>query len=256
MMRPRVAAPARSTALKPVDVAFLGEHEVKAARGSKEPSRFVQVLCWSRTPVAWPALAQAWESIKAYREDSSPYTKIHKAPVAAPSWVQTTVPQLAAPFINNPAEESTLAAWIARAHIALVAAIVEPGAKDGDGVMYRTSLLGCLSAYQTFLKFPAYDPCQVIVTAARTTERAALLAAAFPEALDRLRGERSLTHLQLRLCAPDENPLPLALATLASAAVVRYLQSPTANNPIYEAIRSKFVAVPRPITALEGGKRR
>lgn len=255
-MRHRHAAPAQPAVLKPADVAFLGEHEVKTARGSKEPSRFVQVLCWSRTPMAWPALTQTWEAIKSYREDSSPFTKIHKAPIAAPSWVQTTVPQLGAPFINNPAEESTLAAWIARAHIALVVAIVEVGTKDGDGVAYRTSLLDCLSAYQTFLKFPAYDPCRVIAAGARTPERTALLTQAFPEALERLRGERALTHLQLRLCAPNENPLPLALATLASAAVVRYLQSPTASNPIYEAIRSKFVAVPRPIAVLEGGKRR
>lgn len=245
------------TELKPADVAFLGEYEsIISPRSFSEKPLFVQVLCWSRTSQGWAALTKSWDSMRAYRDDTTSVVRVVKGPEPPPSWVYTVVPKLGAPFRDNPAEESTLAAWISRAQISFTIAVIDKEPKDSEGLLYRASVLDCLNGYQAFLKSPGYEPCRLIVTGEHPQKRHMRLMEAFKEARARLDNVASLETQLLRPCGIGETPLPLELANLASVAIVRYLNAPTASNPIYDAVRAKIEQVPRRITMIEGAKRR
>lgn len=219
---------------------------------------FVQALCWARTPQAWSALAQSWTSMKAYRDENANGYKIHKGHPVPASWVLASVPSLGAPFRDNPAEESTLAAWISRAQVSFALAIVPKAAKaakDSEGACYRESVLECLSGYREFFKQPGYEACRLVLAAAPAGQRGELLTAAFKAAQERLRSPGAPAPMRVQFCAPGEEPLPLELASLASAATLRHLLAPGVGNPIFDAVRSKLVRVPRAITTIEDRRR-
>jgi hypothetical protein len=235
--------------LHPNQVAFLGECE---------SSLTVHALAWARTPNAWAALAQSWTSMKAYRDDSTITFKHAKGAQASPSWVFATAPLLGAPFRDNPAEESTLAAWIARAQLSISLALTHDNpksAKDAAGPAFRDSILECLGGYVEFLKLPGTEPCRVVLAAAHRAERSALLLAAFKDAQQRLQSV-FLPTMKLQFCGLGEDPLPLALANLVSAAVLRYVDDPTVGNPIFHAVRPKLIRVPADIVAVKHSRRR
>ena len=250
----RVISPA---ALKPAEIAFLGEFESEtAARPVDEKSLFIQVLCWSRTANGWFALNESWDSMKAYRDGTTPFVRPAKSPPPPPSWVLAVAPKLGAPFRDNPAEESTLAAWISRAQISFSIAIIEKSKADSEGTYYRAALLESLGSYQAFLESPAYEPSRLIMTAEHSQLRHTRLVEAFKEARVRLQAETIFEAMQLQPCNLGKYPLPLELANLASAAVLRYLKSPSVSNPIYDAIRLKMAHVPGRIAMIEGSRRR
>ncbi len=247
----------RLAELKPAEVAFLGEFESEATiRSVADKSLYVQVLCWSRTAQGWAALNESWDSMKAYRDESTPFARPAKGPPSPPSWVFAAVPKLGAPFRDNPAEESTLAAWISRAQISFAMAIIDKSKKDSEDTYYRAAVLDCLGGYQAFLESPAYESCRLIMTAEHPQQRHTRLMEAFKEARIRLQAETTFETLQIQSCDIGKYPLPLELANLASAAVARYLNSPSISNPIYDAIRLKLVQVPRRIVVTEASKRR
>lgn len=253
--RPRRAI--QAVALKPAEVAFLGEYESKAGtRSVDEKSLFVQVLCWSRTAQGWTALNESWDSMRAYRDESTPFVRSGKSAPVPPSWVYEVTPKLGGPFRENPAEESTLAAWISRAQISFAMAIVDMDGKDSEGAFYRAALLESLGSYQAFLESPAYAPCRLIVAAEHPQQRQARRMEAFRDARVRLENQTLFETMQLQTCSPGKFPLPLELANLCSAAIARYLQSPSTSNPIYDAIRLKLASVPARIAVLESSRRR
>ena len=243
--------------MKPAEVAFLGEYESKTeARTVDEKPLFVQVLCWSRTTQGWAALNESWESMRAYRDESTPFAKSGKSAPIPPSWVYGVTPKLGGPFRENPAEESTLAAWISRAQISFAMAIVDKSNKDAEGAFYRAALLESLGSYQAFLESPAYEPCRLIIAAEHPRQRQAQLMEAFRDARVRLQNQTLFETMQLESCSPERFPLPLELANLSSAAIARYLHSPSTSNPIYDAIRLKLASVPARIAVLESSRRR
>lgn len=253
--RPRRAI--QAVTLKPAEVAFLGEYESEAeTRSVDEKSLFVQVLCWSRTAQGWSALNESWDAMRAYRDETTLFARSGKTAPVPPSWVYEVTPKLGGPFRENPAEESTLAAWISRAQISFAIAIVDKSCKDSEGAFYRAALLESLGSYQAFLESPAYAPCRLIMAAEHPQQRQSRLVEAFRDARLRLQNQTLFETMQLQSCSAGKFPLPLELANLSSAAIVRYLNSPSASNPIYDAIRLKLASVPTRITVLESSRRR
>ena len=146
-----------ASVMQPAQIAFLGECE----SGAHDPlsdagAVLVQVLCWSCTPVAWQVLLQSWESMKAYRDELLPRARMSPPVAPAPeTWIHAAAPSLGRPFRATPAEESTLAALIARAQIAFSVSIVDkspPRAGRQVGSPYRTAVPDCLTGYLAYLK--------------------------------------------------------------------------------------------------------
>jgi hypothetical protein len=243
-----------------MDVAFLGECIVRdTSRRSTSPPLYVQALCWSRTAQGWAALAQSWDSIRAGREQSTSSLKLSRSMPTPASWVHAAVPMLGVHFRDSTAEESTLAAWLTRAQVSFAVAITGDDAtmaKVADALPYRAAVGECLDGYQDFLKTPGYSPVRLVMAAAQPPSREAGLAEAFREVRARTGVASALDGMQFRTCTAGAEPLPLALANLASAAILRFVTQPATANPIHDAVRAKLVAVPRRIAALEVRNRR
>ena len=236
--------------LLPEQIAFLGECESSSSgRPASDGCYFVHALCWSRTAKAWAALLQSWASMKAYRDEYSATFKHAKGHPVASSWIATAVPSLGAIFRDNPAEESTLAAWISRAQVSIALSVIHcPSRVTNPGVPpHPAAVLECMSGYLDFLKMPGYTPIRVVCAAAGPPDRSAELVSAFKHARERLRPSTSLSPIDVEICEPGEDPLPLAMTNLIGAAVLRYLDDPTVGNPIFHAIRPKLIRVPAEI---------
>lgn len=230
-------------ALKPDQIAFLGEHA--AHHKGTSAKAFVQVLCWPTMPDAWPLLTRTCATLVALRSEMFSTGTV---PVAR-SWVHSVAPQLSLPFSRDAgAEESTLATLIARLPARFIAAVVEPdGAKivASDLSTYRLSLSGCLSAYNAFLNAAQERARRVIIARLHKGAQDQNLLEAYKEVRGRLDDRSSgIKDVDLRLWSESAIPLPLEIADLAAAAISRYLQEPKQANPIFDAVRSKLVNPP------------
>ena len=241
-----------SAFLSPSQIAFLGECESAAPDNLSETGAlFVQILCWSCTPTAWQVLLHSWESMQAYCNDVVPGAT-QSSPVESPpdAWIHAVAPRLGRPFHEAAAKESTLAALIARAEIAFAVSIIDkspPRAGRQGKSLYRIAVPEFLTGYLRFLTSCGYQPCQMVIAGAHDVIGRDGLRSAFKLDRRRFQGPRCTEPLQLRFCPPGEEPLPLELANLASAAVVRHLTAPKLANPIFEEVRSKLAKVPRRI---------
>jgi hypothetical protein len=241
---------AATAALKPEQIAFLGEHA--AHHKASSAKAFVQVLCWPTVPDAWTRLTSSCTALVALRAEMFSTGAV---PVAR-SWVHDVAPQLSLPFSRDAsAEESTLATLITRLPARFIAAIVEPDREKSmasDLVLYRRSLSGCLLAYEAFLKDAHEHARGVLIAASRKDNQGKNLLEAFKEARDRL-DDASLAKIELRFWSEHVLPLPLEIANLTAAAISRYLEAPGQANPIFDAVASKLV---NPPSCLESRKRR
>lgn len=246
-------APARTaaTALRPEQIAFLGEHA--AHHKATLAKAFVQVLFWPTLPDAWSRLTSSCTALVALRTEMF---STGATPVAR-SWVQDVAPQLSLPFSRDAsAEESTLATLITRLPVRFIAAVVEPDREKSvapEPALYRRSLSGCLSAYEMFLKDARERARGVLIAAPREKDQGKNLLEAFKDTRDRLGDSSSLADFELRLWSEPRLPLPLEIANLAAAAISRYLEVPSHANPIFDAVASKLV---NPHSSLESRKRR
>lgn len=252
--------PTTSSQLQPSQVAFFGECEASAGPRSASTSPLtVHALCWARTATAWSALAQSWTSMKAYRDEITPSFKHSKGHHIPLSWVLEAVPLLGAPFRDNPAEESTLAAWISRAQMSIAVAVLPEGpklTKDNVGQHFRASFLECMSSYAEYLRSPGSRPCRIVLAAAHAPDRCTWLSAAFKAAHERQPVSFPPEPMDLQFCEPGEEPLPLSLTTLISAAVLRYVDDPAVGNPIFHALRPKLIRVPPAIASPRSARHR
>jgi hypothetical protein len=262
--RPRASSkpPAPASGIQPGQIAFLGQSQIPAtATPASDRDFFIQALCWPLTSNAWGALTTSWATIKSLRDGSGSLLTINKRPPSPPSWIHAAVPNLGAPFRDNPAEESTLAAWISRAQVSISLAVIPANQlKAKESAPYLVSVSECLSGYLDFLKFPGYEPCQLVVAGPLPAADQQQLTSALIEVQKRL-GDSSpsrqrLATLRLRSCAEGEVLLPVDFANLVSAAVARFVNAPGVPNPVFDAIRPKLIHVPRRIAALEGHRRR
>ncbi|MES2312873.1 MAG: hypothetical protein V4566_11295 [Pseudomonadota bacterium] len=245
------SATAAATALKPEQIAFLGEHA--AHHKATSAKAFVQVLFWPTLPDAWSRLTSSCTALVALRKEMF---STGAAPVAR-SWVHDVAPQLNLPFSRDAsAEESTLATLITRLPARFIAAVVEPDREKSmasDVVLYRRSLSGCLSAYEAFLKDAHERARGVLIAASRKEDQGKNLLDAFKDTRGRLDDDSRLANFELRLWSEHVLPLPLEIANLAAAAISRYLEAPSQANPIFDAVASKLV---NPPSCLEPRKRR
>jgi hypothetical protein len=244
-------ATAAATALKPDQIAFLGEHA--AHHKATSAKAFVQVLFWPTLPDAWSRLTSSCAALVALRKETFSTGAV---PVAR-SWVQDVAPQLSLPFSRDAsAEESTLATLITRLPARFIAVVVEPDREKSmasDPVLYRRSLSGCLSNYEAFLKDARERARGVLIAASRKGDQGKHLLDAFKDTRDRLDDDSRLADFELRLWAEHMLPLPLEIANLAAAAISRYLEAPGQANPIFDAVASKLVSPP---SSLESRRRR
>jgi|GEM_PF-895311 len=248
--KPLTPATATAAALKPEQIAFLGEH---AAHGKATSAKaFVQVLFWPTLPDAWSRLTSSCMALVALRKEMF---STGAAPVAR-SWVHDVAPQLNLPFSRDAsAEESTLATLITRLPVRFIAAVVEPDREKSMAsnlVLYRRSLSGCLSAYEAFLK-DSHERARGVLIASRKEDQGKNLLDAFKDTRGRLDDDSRLANFELWLWSEHVLPLPLEIANLAAAAISRYLEAPRQANPIFDAVASKLV---NPPSCLEPRKRR
>jgi hypothetical protein len=249
----KTLAPATATAaaLKPEQIAFLGEHA--AHHKATSAKAFVQVLFWPTLPDAWSRLTSSCTALVALRTEMF---STGAAPVAR-SWVQDVAPQLSLPFSRDAsAEESTLATLITRLPVRFIAAVVEPDREKSvvpEPALYRRSLSGCLSAYEVFLKDARERARGILIAASRKGDQGKNLLEAFKDTRSRLDDDSRLANFELRLWSEQVLPLPLEIANLAAAAISRYLEASSQANPIFDAVASKLV---NPPSSLESRKRR
>jgi len=247
--------------IQPGRIAFLGQGRIHAGSApASDQACFIQVLCWPLASHAWAALTSSWATIKSLRDGSSSHLTINKRPPPPPSWVHEAVPNLGAPFRDNPAEESTLAAWVSRAQVSLSLSVVAEDQRRGKASSpYPASLGECLSGYVDFLEFPGHEPCQLVVAGPLPAIETQQLTSALIEVQKRLGDTptmQRLAKLPLRTCGDGEVPLPVDFANLVAAAVARFVDAPGVPNPVFDAIRPKLAHVPRRVAALEGHRRR
>ena len=252
----RSAAP-KAPPLAPQHLAFVGDSE-GAQSGAPQPDDAVRVqaLCWATIPTAWAFLTQTWDAMTAHRVPNSAPIKARGLP-CQPDWVAETVPKLSAPFSDVTATESTLAALIARAPIELALSIGEipSGTPLGLSRGMREVAIACLNDYLENLKTPGRSACRVLLSISRGEQRDRELSSAYRDAWERAEASH-LDRAELRFCDPSDAPVPLDLTNLAAVATARYLSMPEVANPVFEALRSKVVRMPRHLVAPTPRKRR
>lgn len=235
----RSRPPVRTEKPEAACIAFLGSAQASNEAGE---TVFVQSLCWPTVPTAWIDLTQGLHALWAGRGKPSPYVPTVDKPS---SWLRSCAPQLAAPFCGTAAaEESSIAALMARTSMQAAIAIFDsryvrttPGAR-------QQGLTQCLSVYSQFVQAPMRVPCTMLVSRSQT------------EATDkRLRDELELCRvmlpnapwlgaLQLQLWNEALEPLPLELAHVVAASTARHVLSENTSDSLFEAVLTKLAHNP------------
>ncbi|UXI66029.1 hypothetical protein [Tahibacter amnicola] len=223
-------------------MAFAGTAHARAANGEKI---HVQALCWPVIATAWHTLSQAWSAVRAERG-----TPPHSS--SGTSWLKERAPQLAEPFWSTTAEESSVAALVARTPVEIAIVVlrerVSEGGEPGVGpTIAWQALANSLLAYDQVARTPGRQPCTVLVTANPGTRSEQQAMGEYVRARTRLPDATWIRDLQLRFWEEPADPLPLQLANVAAEAVARYLLDEKAVNPVFAAVESKLAHAPFPL---------
>ena len=132
--------------------AFMGSATLSVA----QTHLVVHALCWPTVPTAWRSLAQAWDSVGGWRDETDAPGKS-----GAPSWIAECAAQLGSPFRGTTAEESTIAAILTRTPMSVAISVLD-GA-DTHKSIQRQGFLSCLSSYDTYVKVPGRRACTILV---------------------------------------------------------------------------------------------
>lgn len=236
--RNRVAAPAPASP-NPDRIAFLGAADGESGAG--EPI-VVQALCWPTVPEAWIGLNQAWRTLRIGRGNPSPYT-----PVAAgtSSWIRQCAPQLAEPFQGTAAaEESSVAALLARTPVQIAVSI--HGLGRSSGATSPRTLSNCLVAYDRYLRGPLRRACTMLVCRSQSAETDRLYLKDLDQCRAQMAGATWLRDMQLQAWTDPVEPLPLELAQLAAASVMRHVLADGDRDPVFDAVSTKLTNDPFP----------
>jgi len=229
-------SPLRTPGLGSGQVAFVGEAE--------EQDLFVQILCWPTIPVAWSMLSEAASAMRSVREGLS-----MSNPVEGSSWLQQVAPQLSRPLERElGAAESTLATLIGRLPVRFAVAIVEHEAdalQTSEALTSRALFSGCLTAYDSFLKSSNQAAFRVMVVPNRGDAQNEQRLAVYNELLPHLDGANRLSTIELAFWPEAKLPLPMEVAQLAAAAVLRHLQDPAQTNPLFDVVRDNLASPSR-----------
>lgn len=248
------AKPAPAAApLVPGRIAFAG-----SAKGQKSAhaSVYVQSLCWPIVPSAWASLTQAWEIVRSSRAELGAAS----APNPSTSWIRACAPQLGAPFRDTTAEESSVAALLTRTPMEIAVAIVDARASDDAKAGFQSAqpqaLSNCLATYSKVVRIQKRGPCALVVSRTQGADIDQQFLKEFAHCRTSLSEAEWLNDMQLRFWNQSIEPLPLELAQVIAAAVLRYRLDERAFNPIFEAVLSKMVHNPFPYRSPAKAKRR
>lgn len=215
----------------------------------------VQVLCWPIVPTAWVLLQQALQLVQASRlsvwRDSG-------ADGAARSWVGESAPQLSQPFRDTAAEESSVAALLARTPLQFsvgLATAVEASTPETVAVARRQALTDCLAAYGESLRVPGRSPARrLLVAGDANAELEQDLETALKRARLRLDDSDALRGLRLQRLSETQATLPLEAAGVVARAVAEHLRGGESVHAILDVAVAKLVRVPPELA--RGGKPR
>ncbi|MDE2309166.1 MAG: hypothetical protein KGJ97_12860, partial [Xanthomonadaceae bacterium] len=229
---PKKAAGRTSPLLTP----GLGSGQVAFVGEAVEQDLSVTVLCWPTIPVAWSMLSEAASAMRSVREGLS-----MSGPAEGSSWLQQAAPQLSRPLEREfGAAESTLASLVGRLPVCFAVAIEEHQAdvrQASAALTSRALFSGCLAGYDNFLKSSSQQAFRVMVVPDRGEARNEQHLAVYNELLPHLDGARRLRAIELAFWPEARLPLPMEVAQLAAAAVLRHLQDPAQSNPLFDVIR-------------------
>lgn len=217
-------------------IAFLGSAHASGPHGTL----YAQAMCWPAVPNAWPALVQAWQAVHVLRDE----VRGASATITPGSWIRACAPQLSAPFRDTTAEDSSIAALILRApiHVAVSVVAFEENAPAPDALVERQAFARNLSAYGEFLRGPGRSACATLVcrTGSAGVEKLCREELASHRSLAGV-GAEWLREFELHAWKEPVEPLPLELACVIAAAVVRDSAQGDASHPILDAAMTKLV---------------
>ncbi len=246
----RPAAPAAPAAIAPLPN---GEQTAAAAtvlgRDAQGGQICVQILCWPIVPTAWSLLQQALQLVQASR-----VSVWRDSEAGVRSWVGASAPQLSQPFRDTAAEESSVAALLARTPIQLsvgLTTIAEASTPEALAAARRQSLADCLAAYAESLRVPGRSPCRrLLVAGDEDIEQD--LETALKRARLRLDDGDALRGLRLQRLQETPAPLPLEAATVIARAVAEHLGGGESVRAILDVAVAKLARVPPELA--RGGK--
>lgn len=225
------ASPLTMPGLAPQQVAFVGE--------AAEKNVSVQILCWPTIPVAWSMLSEAAAAMRNVRGGLS-----MSSTVEGSSWLQLVAPQLSRPLERElSAAESTLATLVGRLPVRFAVAIAEHEAdaqQTSAALTYRSLFSGCLTAYDSFLKTANQAAFRVMVAPNHGDAQNDQQLAVYNELLPHLDGAKRLHAIELAFWPEAKPPLPMEVAQLAAAAVIRHLHEPAQTNPLFDVVRTNL----------------
>ncbi|HWT16339.1 MAG TPA: hypothetical protein VN581_11190 [Patescibacteria group bacterium] len=231
--------PIAALPLDPARIAFTGSAQLD------EPAPatvYVQVLCWPIMATAWGSLTQTWRTTRVERGDRKPPTA---AAASVTSWIRACAPQLGAPFRDSTAEDSSIAALLTRTPIE-IAVVIQDSRKRRDPAGTREhpqleALSGCLSHYSDAARARRRNPCAMLLSRARgpAIDRQCLKELEHAKSMNSETG--SLAQMQLHFWDQPKEPLPLELANVIAAAVLKHLLDRDGFNPVFEAVLGKLV---------------
>ena len=235
--RPAVAAAPEK--LDPARIAFMGSAHPSDQDADRD---YVQVWCWPIVTTAWAALTQSWDAVRAGRGEYRPTPSTAALPA---SWIRACAPQLGAPFRDSTAEESSVAALLTRAPIEISVAVVDARKRAqaaGSRLKPQTDALSsCFGHYGRAVRAHKRTPCTVLLTRSQGEAIDTQLQREFVQARAMLPDAGALETMNLHVWRQAVEPLPLELANVIAAAVLRHHLAPNGFNPVFEAALGKLV---------------
>jgi len=225
------------------------------ARNAQGGQINVQVLCWPIVPTAWALLQQALQLVQASRMSVG---RDSGGDGAARSWVGESAPQLSQPFRDTAAEESSVAALLARTPLQFsvgLATAADLSAPEALAVARRQSLTDCLAGYGESLRVPGRSPVRrLLVAGDADAELEQDLDVALKRARLRLDDSDALRGLRVQRLTDTPALLPLEAAGVVARAVAEHLRGGESVHAILDVAVAKLMRVP-PELARDGKPR-
>jgi len=203
------------------------------------PAVWVRALCWPIVPNAWWLLQQSWSNVCASRQS------VGREPhVGTPSlsWVGQSAPQLAAPFRETQAEESSVAALLARTPIQISIGVCTASADTAAA--QRETWAECLGAYAEHLRLPGRSACTVVVSRGADADQDRGAIEALARARVRMPESTWMQTLRLQFSREEVSPLPLEAASLVARSVAERLVDGPSIQAVLDVAVAKMARVP------------
>lgn len=207
-------------------------------------------------PTAWASLSQGWALMREERGDRKPMTA---AAAATLSWIRACAPQLGAPFRDTTAEESSIAATLARTPMEVAVVVLDSRGRQLSTRSREHSHLeafsSCLALYSDAARARNRASCSLLLSRSSGAGIDAQYEKEFANCRNMQSDAGTLDTMQLRFWSQPREPLPLELANVIAAAVLRHQLDPNGFNPVFAATMGKLAHKNFPATNARGRKR-